>query len=156
MNEFSFDVTGLKEQTFEKGEHVLEEGKDSQNVFILKDGNVSVTADGTELCKANTPGTIFGEISVLIDSNHTATVTAEDQTTFYVVDDLMAYFESNPTACLKVAQTLATRVMNMNNHFLEIKHEVLQLQKDASSNQGSSKLLTLVEKMDQFWGQDIL
>ncbi|HCN08725.1 MAG TPA: hypothetical protein DIT01_12390 [Lentisphaeria bacterium] len=156
MNEFSFDVTGLKEQTFEKGEHVLEEGKDSQNVFILKDGNVSVTADGTELCKANTPGTIFGEISVLIDSNHTATVTAEDQTTFYVVDDLMAYFESNPTACLKVAQTLATRVMNMNTHFLEIKHEILQLQEDASSNQGGSKLLTLVEKMDQFWGQDIL
>ena len=50
MNEFSFDVTGLKEQTFEKGEHVLEEGKDSQNVFILKDGNVSVTADMAMSC----------------------------------------------------------------------------------------------------------
>jgi hypothetical protein len=46
--------------------------------------------------------------------------------------------------------------MNMNNHFLEIKHEILELQKNASPNQGSSKLLTLVEKMDQFWGQDIL
>ena len=155
MNEFTFDVTGLKEQTFEKGEHVLEEGKDSQNVFILKDGNVVVTADGTELCKANTPGTIFGEISVLIDSNHTATVTAEEQTTFYVVDDLMKYFQDNPTACLKVAQVLATRVMNMNNHFLEIQYEILQTQEDASSNKGG-RLLTLVEKMDQFWGQDIL
>lgn len=156
MNEFTFDVTGLKEQTFEKGEHVLEEGKDSQNVFILKEGNVVVTADGNELCKANAPGTIFGEISVLLDSNHTASVTAEEQTTFYVVDDLLQYFDSNPTACLKVAQTLATRVMNMNNHFLEIKHEILQTREITSANQGNSKLLSLVEKMDQFWGQDIL
>ena len=93
---------------------------------------------------------------MLLDSNHTATVTAEEQTTFYVVDELLNCFENNPTACLKVAQTLATRVMNMNNHFLEIKHEILQLQEDASSNQGCGKLLTLVEKMDQFWGQDIL
>ena len=92
---------------------------------------------------------------MLLDSNHTATVTAEEQTTFYVVDDLLKCFESNPTACLKVAQTLATRVMNMNNHFLEIKYEILQMQEDASSNRGG-RLLTLVEKMDQFWGQDIL
>jgi hypothetical protein len=43
--------------------------------------------------------------------------------------------------------------MNMNNHFLEIKHEIMEQEK---AGKKSGKLMELVKKMDSFWGQDIL
>jgi CRP-like cAMP-binding protein len=153
MNEITLDVQGLEEKTFQSGENVLVEGKQDKLVYIMKEGSVAVNVDGNELCKANTPGTIFGEISVLLNSANTATVTAETETSFYVIDDFMGYFENNPKACIEVAQTLAARVMNMNNHFLEIKHEIMEQEK---AGKKSGKLMELVKKMDSFWGQDIL
>ncbi len=156
MKDIMLEIEGLPEKTFSKGEAVLEEGRPGTTVYILKDGSVSVTSAGSEICKINTPGTIFGEISALLNVEYTAAVTAEVETTFYVIDDLIALFKSNPDVCPDVARILALRVLNMNLLFAEIQHEIVGLQENSETKQASSKLNTLIQRMDEFWGRDIL
>jgi CRP-like cAMP-binding protein len=149
------DVSGLPEEKFGGGATILEEGKEGRRVFVLKEGSVSVMAAGNELCKANAPGTIFGEISVLLDGTHTATVVAEEDCSFYVIDSLMNYLEEHPKTAIEVAKVLATRVMNMNLHYLEIKHEIERMQDDPAAASSSGRLFKILQKVDQFWGRNI-
>ncbi len=156
MDTLMIEIEGLPEERFEKGDVILEEGKKGDRVYILKDGSVRVTASGNELCRVNTPGTIFGEISALLDGDYSATVSAEQQTSFYIVDDLYELFRTNPEICMNVARLLALRLMNMNHLFAEFKLEIEKLQTDTSTKHASSKLFKLVQKMDEFWGRDVL
>jgi CRP/FNR family transcriptional regulator, cyclic AMP receptor protein len=156
MQEVIFDTEGLPEKNYKKGDVIFAEGREGSEAYILKEGSVSVTAGGNEICKVNHPGTIIGEISVLLEGEYSATVTAQEDTIFYVIDDLFGLFKTNPEICMNVAKLLALRLVNMNHHFAEIKYEIEMLQTNASTKQASSKLHRLMLKMDQFWGRDVL
>ena len=156
MPDFTFDVSDLLEVKFNKGDTVLEEGKPGELVYVLKEGAVRVETAGRELCKINEPLTIFGEISVLLETEHTADVIAEDDSTFYVIKDLVGYLRGSSEASLHVAKILATRVVNMNNTFVEVKNEIEQLQARGETGPSFRQgLLRIVQKMDEFWGRDI-
>jgi CRP-like cAMP-binding protein len=154
--ETKLDVTGLNEKEFKQDETVLEEGKTGSIVYILKEGSLRVEAGGNELVKFNTPGTVLGEIAALLKVEHTATVTTEEDSVFYVIDDFEAYFKDNSSAALDIARILATRVMHMNQHFVEVRHEIEELRKDPTTQQEThGRLHNLLSKMDSFWGQEI-
>ena len=154
MQEIMLQVEGLPEVDYKKGDVIFEEGKLGTKVYILKEGSVVVTAFGNELCKLNTPGTILGEVSALLEDDYSATVAAETDTTFYVVDDLSTLFKDKPEICMKVARLLALRLQNMNMLYGEIKHEIEKMRTDEKTKKSSSKLYNLILKMDAFWGQD--
>ncbi len=116
---------------------------------------MSVSALGSELCKLNTPGTILGEMSALLEDDYSATVTAHSDTTFYIIENLFEVFENKPEICMKVARLLALRLQNMNLLYGEMKHEIEVLQNDSSTKQASSKLYGLILKMDQFLSKNI-
>jgi CRP-like cAMP-binding protein len=157
METAMIEIKNLPEKIYKKGEVLLEEGKSGKHVFILKEGVVSVKTSGNEICKANTPGTIFGEMSVLLNGDYSATVVAEQDSTFFVIDNLPDLFKKNPEICMKVAQLLALRVMNMNHLFAEIKHEIMQIHQQKKNDQyASNTLMNLILKMDEFWGRDVL
>ncbi len=151
------EIKNLPEKAYKKGEILLEEGRSGKHVFILKEGVVSVRTSGNEICKANTPGTVFGEMSVLLNGDYSATVVTEQDSTFYVIENLSELFQKNPEVCMKVAQLLALRVMNMNHLFAEIKHEIMIMNNQKKNDQPTnSKLMSLILKMDEFWGRDVL
>ena len=116
MQEIMSHVEGLPETTYQKGDVIYEEGKSGARVYILKEGSVVVTAFGNELCRLNTPGTILGEVSVLLEDDYSATVTAVADTTFYVVDDLFLLFKDKPEICMKVARLLALPIPSLIPH----------------------------------------
>ena len=154
MPEFAMETKGLPEVKFAKGALLLEEGKRAKGVYVLKDGAVAVLIAQKEICKVNDALAIFGEMSVLLDSEATATVVAESDCTCYFIKDLMAHLRGNPDAALHVAQVMALRIANMNTAYIEIKNDIAKLQK-LQDGKVKSKLGDLMAKMDKFWGQEI-
>ena len=155
MEPMMLEIDGLPEKHFKKGETVLEEGNFGSKVYILKEGSVSIFASGNQICKVNTPGTIFGEISALLEGDYSATVIAESDSVFNAIDDLSKLIDENHLACQKIARMLALRLVNMNHIFAEIKHEIQNMPGDSSISQTNNKLITLMVKMDEFWGKSI-
>jgi CRP/FNR family transcriptional regulator, cyclic AMP receptor protein len=58
------------------GEAVLTAGSKTARLYILKTGAVVVRKDGIELARVAEPGTVFGELSALLEIPHTADVRA--------------------------------------------------------------------------------
>jgi len=157
MPEFTFNTDGLDTVEFKAGDTIIREGKPTKEVYVLKSGDVRVESNGELICKVNEPLTILGEMSVLLDSEATATVLAESDSTFYVIPDLLEYGKENPESTMHVARTIAARLVNMNNLFIEVKAEMAKQQgAEIGERTLSSRLHALMVKMDNFWGQDVL
>jgi len=60
------------------------EGQGGSEFFVIVDGEVSVTKDGSEI-RTLGPGDFFGEIALLADTPRTATVTAKTPLRFFVL-----------------------------------------------------------------------
>jgi len=96
-------------------------------VYVLVRGEATCLVDGYEVGRIEEPGTILGEISALLRSNCTATVVAVTDCEFHVIEDLPKLMETDSQMALQVAQILAVRLVNMNNHFVEVKKVVGEL-----------------------------
>lgn len=151
MPAFQMKVAGLPEVQISAGTTILVEGQRSGKVYILKSGELAVSVGGRELCRVAEPTTIFGEMSVLLDSPATATVTVVKDASFYVIDDLVKHLRSDADSALHVAKILASRVANMNNSFVQFKGELEKLQ--SKGLKGS--VLAAVARIDEFWGRDV-
>ena len=119
---------GLDEIVFEPGTVVLREGDLTKKVYVLISGKAVIKAKEKQLAIVDCPGTILGEIGALLGTAPVATVTTVDRSSFYVVNDFMAFLEQHPDACVSVAQVLACRLVNMNNHMVHIKGLIKDLQ----------------------------
>ncbi|HEV7277557.1 MAG TPA: cyclic nucleotide-binding domain-containing protein [Devosiaceae bacterium] len=91
--------------------HVLvRQGGKTGKLFVLKSGEVEVERDGVFVSSATRPGVIFGEMSLLLDTTHSATVRAVSDIEVYVIEDALAVLEANPGWTLQIARLLAQRV----------------------------------------------
>lgn len=67
---------GRPTQTFEPGAVLLAEGMQSGALCILISGEVEVLKGGFQVNVVSDPGAFFGEMSILLNTPHTATVRA--------------------------------------------------------------------------------
>ena len=155
MEPILLELDSLPKEEFERGAIILKEGNIGTKVYVLKDGAVSIHAAGSQICKVNTPGTIFGEISVLLAVDHSATVIAEADSTFHVINDLPKLLDENPKISIKIARILALRVINMNTLYAELKQELENIPVVSNGSQTSKKLYDLLSEMDEFWGKNV-
>jgi len=127
MNIKVLDQLGLEQVTIETGTAVLAEGKGCKKVYVLISGSVDVKARKQHIATVDMPGAILGEISALMGTDPVATATTTEDSTFYVIEDFANFMFEHPEACLSVAQVLACRLVNMNNHLVHIKEELTKL-----------------------------
>lgn len=102
---------------------VLEEGCPGTKVYVLKEGNVSVWQENNKIIDLSEPGLIFGEISVLLGRNHTATVKSMGTSQFYVIDDFLTFLKQNPTESIEILKLMCERVVTANKNLLSLKDE---------------------------------
>ena len=121
ISAFQKSVATLPLATFRPNEIVLAAGSKTGRLLILKQGAVVIVEEGIEIAKVTEPGAVFGEVSALLDTPHTADVRALEVSQFYVADaDLL----QDKAALRHVAAILARRLVNANEAFIELKRHL--------------------------------
>jgi len=113
----------LPETTFEAGEVILSEGGSNKSLLVLIDGTVEILKENLELNIVSQPGAFFGEISVLLDTPHMATVRAMDRVRMYVAEDGAAFLAARPELALGVARLVARRLRQVTTYLADLKRQ---------------------------------
>jgi len=120
---FQRKLAELPLASYYAGDRVLIDGSTTGRLFVLKKGAVAIIKDGLEIGKVKEPGAVFGELSVLLDSPHTADVVAVEATQFYVADSA-SEFMRDPLTLTYVATLLARRLDLANMALIDLKQQV--------------------------------
>jgi CRP-like cAMP-binding protein len=113
----------LPERTFGAGEVIIAEGTPAGMLFILAEGAVEVLKGDVQVNTVEDPGAVFGEISVLLETTHTATVKTTAPSRFYVVDKPSDFLHATPGVALGVARLLAKRLYAMTTYLADLKRQ---------------------------------
>ena len=114
-------LAALPLTSYQAGETVLADGSRTDQLLILRKGNVAVLKDGIEIARVTEPGAVFGEISALLDCPHTAEVRALAPSEFHVAQPAAL---QDPAALFYVAAILARRLDGANQALVELKSEI--------------------------------
>ena len=90
-------------------------------LYVVGSGRFTVTRAGSVLATIDEPGAVVGEISALLDTTPTATVTATEPSTVKVVEDPLSILTSDNGALLEIARILAGRLSRMSGYLADVK-----------------------------------
>jgi CRP-like cAMP-binding protein len=116
---------------FPPGEHIsvpagtvlLAEGMKSGRVYVLEEGTLEVARGETQIALVSERGAIFGEMSLLLDSTHTATVRAVAPAVVREFIDGAAVLKSDPETTLVIARLLAQRLQAATTYLVDLKRQ---------------------------------
>ncbi len=108
---------------YEAGEVVIQQGDRTDLLFFLIDGSVEVVKDEVQVATASQPGAVFGELSVLLGVNHTATVRTLSPSAFHIVQNARGFLETSPAICLHVCELVARRLDAVNKYLVDVKQQ---------------------------------
>lgn len=113
----------LRYDWFPGGHELIRQGGESGTLYVLKSGTMEVVRDGRLLSSVTRPGAVFGEMSVLLEQPHSATVRAASDVEVYVISDALGVLERHPAWTLQIARLLAQRLNRTTAMLLESQHE---------------------------------
>jgi CRP/FNR family cyclic AMP-dependent transcriptional regulator len=122
-NDVLLSCRSLPEIGFESGAIILNEGESTGLIYILIEGEVEILKRGLKITNVNEPGSIFGEISALLDIPHMAAVMAVLPCHFYVVENPSEFLKHNTETCYPLAMMLARRLNSVTNYLADIKEQ---------------------------------
>ena len=114
---------GLPEKTFDHGEVLFNEGEREEILYILIEGNIEVLKNDLQIRTVSEPGAIFGEISVLLDIPHSATVKALSPSRTYVVERAGEFLQSHTDIAYQLAKLLAQRLYGITSYLVDMKSQ---------------------------------
>ncbi|RYG97788.1 MAG: Crp/Fnr family transcriptional regulator [Alphaproteobacteria bacterium] len=97
-------------RTFAAGEILIGQGYQGGDLYILEQGQLAVERDGVRIATIATPGSLIGEMSVVLGTANSATVQAEKPTTVRVIRDARQYLKTDPELTFRVAWLMANRL----------------------------------------------
>jgi len=103
------------------GDVLLREGERSGKLYVLADGTIEVFRGEVEIAHVSEPGAVFGEMSVLLNLPHTASVRAATPAKLHVIENAPEFLRENPEAALPIATLLAKRLQNANDYLVNLK-----------------------------------
>ena len=105
------------------GDLVVHEGGRTGHLYILIEGRLEVVKGDTVVASITEPGAVLGEMSVLLDMPHTATVRAATDSAIYEIDDAATFLRTQPAVALLIARMLAQRLNVANTYLADIKRQ---------------------------------
>jgi CRP-like cAMP-binding protein len=105
------------------GTEVLHEGGRTGHLFVLIEGRLDVVKGETVVATMTEPGAVAGEMSVLLDAPHTATVRAAQDSVIYEIDDAASFLRQQPAVALMIARMLAQRLNVATTYLADLKRQ---------------------------------
>ncbi len=100
----------LRREWIGPGMDLIEQGGRTGRLYVLREGELEVLRDGRHITTIKTPGSVIGEMSVLLEVPQTATVRAVSEVDYFVIDNAIEVLRSHPDWLLQIARLLAKRV----------------------------------------------
>jgi CRP-like cAMP-binding protein len=110
-------------QQLAPGAVLLSEGETSGRLYVLAEGSVEVLRGDTQVAVIGEAGSVFGEMSVLLNRPHTATVRAKSPVGVFVFDDAESFLKSNPEIAFLVGKLLAERLNAATTYLVDLKRQ---------------------------------
>jgi CRP-like cAMP-binding protein len=89
---------------------LITQGEIGGDLYILESGGLTVERDGVAIASLTQPGTLVGEMSVLLGIRNSATVRSARDSRVRVIRNANKYLESDPVLSLKIAALVASRL----------------------------------------------
>jgi CRP/FNR family transcriptional regulator, cyclic AMP receptor protein len=105
------------------GTEVLHEGGRTGHLYVLIEGRLEVIKGDAVVASIAEPGAVLGEMSVLLDKPHTATVRAAADSTIYEIDDAASFLRKQPAVAILIAKMLAQRLNVANTYLADLKQQ---------------------------------
>jgi CRP/FNR family cyclic AMP-dependent transcriptional regulator len=105
------------------GTVLLAEGTKSGRIYVLVEGTLEVARGETQIAVVSERGSIFGEMSLLLDSSHTATVRTVTPAIVCEFVDGAEFLKSDPDTTLVVARLLAQRLQAATTYLVDLKRQ---------------------------------
>ena len=115
-------IGGIR-QSVPAGTLVVHEGGRTGHLYVLIEGRLEVIKGDTVVAAIAEPGAVLGEMSVLLDQPHTATVRAAADSVIYEIDDAASFLRKQPNVALLIARMLAQRLNAANTYLADIKQQ---------------------------------
>lgn len=116
-------IAALPLRSLAAGEVLIEENSVAGELYFLAKGSLEVRKDDVQLAEVAEVGAVFGEMSVLLRTVHTARVLASTDVEVRVAEDPELFLRENPAVALYVARILARRLNALNRYLVDIKHQ---------------------------------
>ncbi len=116
-------IRALPQRSFAAGDTLVEENSETGALYFLASGRVEVLKDGVQIAEVRETGAVFGEMSVLLNTPHTATVRALDATEAYVAEDPVSYLRDHADVMFYVSEILARRLDALNRYLVDVKRQ---------------------------------
>lgn len=115
--------TDLPIVTFEPGDVLMSEGDRSGRIYVLVEGVVEVLKGDFQINVVSDRGAVFGEMSILQDLPHMATVRAVTECRLRVTTDGEDFLRSHPDIAYLIAQMLAQRLHGVTTYLVDLKRQ---------------------------------
>ena len=113
----------LPELVLDTGDVVIHEGRPGGGIWVLVSGALRVRKGNVVVNTVTHPGAVLGEISVLLDRPHSATVEATEPTRLRYAEDGHALLSSDPAITKFVAVGLAERLAFVTTYLADLTHQ---------------------------------
>lgn len=97
-------------RTVAAGEVLIAQGSPPGDLYVLESGTLTVTREGIDIATIAQPGAVVGEMSLLLDRPHSATVRALSASAVRVLADAGRVLDTNPVLTRGLAALLAARL----------------------------------------------
>jgi CRP-like cAMP-binding protein len=121
---------GRKVESFRSGAVLITEGAQEGKLFVLVEGQVEVLRKGTQVSYIDEPGSLFGEMSVLLDMPYSATVKALSGVKAYVIEDPIGFLGSQAEIALELASLLARRLYYTTSYLVDLQQQTAGRRED--------------------------
>lgn len=105
------------------GTLLVKEGQTTGRVYVLVEGRVEVLRGTTQVTVLVEPGSLIGEMSILLGVPHTATARALDDIRVHVINEAEAFFSAHPALSWLVARLLANRLNAATTYLVDLTHQ---------------------------------
>ncbi len=123
--------TGGIQRSVSAGTLILHEGGTTGHLYVLIEGRLEVVKGDTVVAIITEPGAVLGEMSVLLDQPHTATVRAASDSAVCEIGDAASFLRDQPAVALRdqpavallIARLLAQRLNVATTYLADIMQQ---------------------------------
>jgi CRP/FNR family cyclic AMP-dependent transcriptional regulator len=105
------------------GTLIIHEGGITGHLYVLIEGQLEVIKGDTIVASIIEPGAVVGEMSVLLDQPHTATVRVASDSALYEFSDGASFLRDQPEVSLLVARLLAQRLNVATTYLADVMRQ---------------------------------